>query len=146
MVWYPSSEGRYGSSGAKGDAGEELVKRYLQSIGVPFEHKTDYRSQVIEKIDFIISGTTRMDVKTNYYMGRLAVECWECKHQRKGWIFTTTSDTIFGVDIEGEQIFEYRVEQMREYVLNNLHRLKKTKFGDLLLWVDTGLPFIKKLK
>lgn len=145
MAWYENSEGRYGASGAKGDAGEELVKQYLTDNRIPFEHKTDYKSQVIDKIDFIVSGIL-IDVKTNFYKGYLAVELWDNKKQKRGWLFTTKAKIIYGVDLDGEAIYCYNVEDMRNFVLDNLNKTKKTKFNDIIIWVNVLNPIIKQIK
>ena len=145
MVWYANSEGRFGASGAKGDAGEELVKQFLTDTDVPFEHKTDYKSQVIDKIDLIVDGVLA-DVKTNFYKGYLAVELWDNKKQKKGWLFTTKAEIIYGVDLDGEAIYTYNVNEMRNFVLDNLNKTKTTKNGDIIIWINVLNPLVKQIK
>jgi hypothetical protein len=145
MVWYANSAGRFGASGAKGDAGEELVKQFFTDNNIPFEHKTDYKSQVIDKIDFIVNGVPA-DVKTNFYKGYLAVELWDNKKQKRGWLWSTSAQLIYGVDLEGEAIYVYNVNEMREFVLDNLNKTKTTKNGDVIMWVNVLNPIIKQIK
>jgi hypothetical protein len=147
MTWYPNSEGRHGASGAKGDAGEAMVKSYFEEMGIEAEHKTDYESQVIKKIDFIIKDTgQKMDVKTNYYMGNLAVELYVKSRDRRGWLYTSEADIIYGVDLEGGQIFEYSVEEMRAFVRENIQKAKLTKYKDVIMWVNVNEKLIRKIK
>lgn len=151
MTWFDNSEGRYGESGKKGDRGEEIVKRYLTESGntkMSFEHKTDYVSQVIDKIDFIVNGKM-MDVKTNVGNGILKVELWS--DRKKGWLWTTKAELIYAVDDYKEEIFEYSVEEMRSYVTDGLilDRLDKyrTSDGSILVNIKTDSnQLVRKLK
>jgi len=144
MVWYKNAEGRHGASGAKGDAGEELVEAYLDEHNIPYEGKKDYISQVKKKIDYIVDGTT-MDVKTNAYMDFLALEI-ETSKGTPGWLYTSTAEEIYGVDLNKEEIYKYNLSEMREYAENNLHRIKKTRNGSALLWVHKENKLIERLQ
>lgn len=144
MVWYKNAEGRHGASGAKGDAGEELVKLYLEENNISYEHKTDIDSQVNKKIDFIVEGTT-MDVKTNAYKDYLAVEIATSKG-KPGWLYTSTAEEIYGVDLEAEEIYKYVREEMVQYAADNAHRFKVTKNNSVLLWVHKENKLIERLQ
>lgn len=144
MTWYANSEGRYGASGAKGDLGEAIVEEYCAKNGHVFEDKNDVHSQVRLKIDCIINGTP-IDVKANYFKGMLAVELYTQKNG-SGWLFTTTAKEIYGVDVESKSIYRYNIEEMIEYVKQNKHRAKRTKFNDIIIWVPVTLPFIERLQ
>ena len=144
MTWYKNSEGRHGKTGAKGDAGEELVKLYLDSKNINYEHKTDIVSQVNKKIDFVVEDTT-MDVKTNAYKDYLALEI-ETSKGKPGWLYTSTAEEIYGVDLEKEEIYKYNLSEMKEYAEKNLHRAKKTKNGSVLIWVHKENKLIERLQ
>ncbi len=144
MVWYANSQGRYGSSGAKGDLGEMIVKQYCKNNNILFEDKNDIVSQVHLKIDCLI-GKIPVDVKSNYFKGYLAVEL-ETKNGKPGWLYTTTAKEIYGVDTETHSIFRYKVDDMIEYVERNIERAKVSKKGDVLLWVATGHDFIESIQ
>lgn len=144
MAWYKNSEGRHGKSGAKGDAGEDLVKGYLDEHNINYEHKTDIDSQVNKKIDFVVEGTT-MDVKTNAFKDFLALEITTSKG-KPGWLYTSTAEEIYGVDIEKEEIYKYNLEDMREYAEKNSHRYKTTKNNSVLLWVHKENKLIERLQ
>lgn len=141
--WGANAEYRYGENGRKGDLGELFVEKYCKDAGIPFEGKQDRHSQVVLKIDCIIEGTT-VDVKTNAYKDYLCVEI--CKNTGKdGWIFTTTAKEIYGVDLDKKEIYRYKVEDMLEYVGDNLYKQKPNKFGDTIMWVRKDLDFIERL-
>lgn len=144
MAWYKNAEGRHGASGAKGDAGEELVKLYLEENNISYEHKTDIDSQVNKKIDFIVEGTT-MDVKTNAYKDYLAVEIATSKG-KPGWLYTSTAEEIYGVDLTNEEIYKYNREDMVQYAADNAHRFKVTKNNSVLLWVHKENKLIERLQ
>ena len=144
MTWYKNSEGRHGKTGAKGDAGEELVKLYLDSKNINYEHKTDIVSQVNKKIDFVVEDTT-MDVKTNAYKDYLALEV-ETSKGKPGWLYTSTAEEIYGVDLDKEEIYKYNLSEMKEYAEKNLHRAKKTKNGSVLISVHKENKLIERLQ
>jgi hypothetical protein len=144
MVWYPNSQGRFGARGAKGDLGEAIVSEYCKINNIPFEDKNDRTSQVILKIDCLINGIP-VDVKSNYYKGRLAVELWT-KNNQPGWLFNTTAEQIYGVDVDTKSIYRYNIEDMIDYVSKNEHRAKKTKYDDTVLWAPVALDIIEKLQ
>ena len=144
MVWYPNSQGRFGARGAKGDLGEAIVSEYCKVNNIPFEDKNDRTSQVILKIDCLINGIP-VDVKSNYYKGRLAVELWT-KNNQPGWLFNTTAEQIYGVDVDTKSIYRYNIEDMIAYVSNNEHRAKKTKYDDTVIWAPVTLNIIEKLQ
>lgn len=143
MSWGPNAEYRYGESGRKGDLGEDFVKQYLSENNIPFEDKQDYHSQVIAKIDLIVDGVP-VDVKTNAFKDFLCVEV-ERANGRAGWLYRTTAEEIYGVDLNAEEIYRYNVEDMIEYVTRNEHRIKSTKFNDKVIWVPKGLSIIERL-
>jgi|TARA_R110000868_G_scaffold283752_1_gene544179 hypothetical protein len=147
MTWYPNSEGRFGASGAKGDAGEKLVEEYCEENGLVFVDKNDYTSQVIKKIDCLVDGVT-VDVKTNIFKDYLAVEIFldNKKKQGPGWLYTTTAEQIYAVDLDNKKIYSYNVEDMQDYAEANKSRAKRTKFNDLVLWVHKSQSFIKELQ
>ena len=144
MVWYANAEGRHGAKGAKGDAGEKLVEDYLDSHNIDYTHKNDPISQVKKKIDYIVDGIT-MDVKTNAFKDYLALEI-ETSKSTPGWLYTSTAEEIYGVDLEKEEIYRYNLSEMREYAEKNLHRVKKTKNGSVLLWVHKENKLIERLQ
>lgn len=144
MIWYPSSEGRYGIHGAKGDKGEALVAEYCKTNDISFIHLTDKNSQVNLKIDCLINDIP-VDVKTNVSNGSLIVELYSRK-KRAGWLFTTTAKQIYGVDIDTQAIYRYNVDDMLKYVVQNKHLAKKVKKGDVLMWVPVSKDFIERLK
>ena len=144
MTWYKNSEGRHGKNGAKGDAGEELVEVYLDKHNISYEGKKDRDSQVNKKIDYIVDGTT-MDVKTNAFKDYLALEI-ETDKNTPGWLYTSTAEEIYGVDLEKEEIYKYNLSEMREYAEKNTHRYKKTKKGAVLLWVHKENKLIERLQ
>ncbi len=144
MVWYANSQGRYGKTGAKGDLGEAIVQGYCKQNNIRFEDKNDIVSQVHLKIDCLIEDVP-VDVKSNYYMGYLAVEL-ETDGNKPGWLFTTTAKEIYGVDTRTSSIFRYKVSDMKEYVNKNKTRAKMSKSGDILLWVPVDCNFIEQLQ
>ena len=144
MTWYANSEGRYGAKGAKGDLGEVIVEEYCKTNNIPFEDKNDINSQVNLKIDCIVDGIA-VDVKSNYYEGFLCVELYTRKNGA-GWLYTTTAEQIYGVDVDTKSIYRYNVEGMLAYVTQNKARAKKTKFGDIVMWVPVKSLIIEKLQ
>lgn len=134
MVWYPNSEGRFGANGAKGDQGEAIVEEYCSKNGISFEDKNDRNSQVNLKIDCLVSGVP-VDVKSNFFKGHLAVELWTRKNE-PGWLYTTTAEEIYGVDVDTKSIYRYNVNVMKEHVKKNRTRAKKSKKGDVLMWIS----------
>ena len=144
MTWYPSSEGRYGINGAKGDRGEALVQHYWLANDISFIHLTEKSSQVNLKIDCLINDIP-VDVKTNVNNGSLIVELYSRK-KRAGWLFTTTAKQIYGVDIDTGAIYRYNVDDMVAYVIQNKHLARKVKKGDVLMWVSVDKNFIERLR
>lgn len=144
MVWYANSEGRYGANGAKGDLGEQIVEEYCKKNGLLHEDRNDVNSQVNLKIDCVIDGVP-VDVKSNYFKGYLAVELYT-KKNGPGWLYTTTAKQIYGVDVDTKSIFRYNVDEMIRYVGANKHRAKKTKRGDIILYVNAKMHLIEKLQ
>jgi len=144
MTWFKNSEGRHGKAGAKGDAGEELVKGYFHEHNISYAHLTDEDSQFIKKIDFVVESTT-MDVKTNAFKDYLALEI-ETDKNTPGWLYTSTAEEIYGVDLENEEIYKYNLSEMREYAEKNLYRAKKTKTGAVLIWVHKENKLIERLQ
>jgi hypothetical protein len=136
MVWYSNSEGRYGARGAKGDLGESIVNEYCKVNNILFEDKNDRTSQVVLKIDCLINGIP-VDVKSNYYKGRLAVELWT-KNNQPGWLYNTTAEEIYGVDVDTKSIYRYNVEEMKLHVKENKSHAKKSQKGDVLMWVSVA--------
>ena len=63
-----------------------------------------------------------------------------------GWLYTTTADQIYGVDVDTKSIFRYNVQDMVSYVSENKARAKKTKFGDIVMWVPVKSKIIEKLQ
>jgi len=143
MTWYSNSEGRFGSSGAKGDAGEQLVEEYLISNNKKYERLTDRYSQIVLKIDFFVEDVP-IDVKTNIYKEFLAVET-VTSNKTKGWIFTTTAEQIYGVDLEKKNIFRYNVKDMLKYVKKNIDKSRPVRNGARILWVPKNEPFVEQL-
>lgn len=144
MTWYANSEGRYGANGAKGDLGESIVEEFCKTNNKVFEDKNDVNSQVKLKIDCIIDGVT-VDVKSNYYKGMLCVELYTRKNGA-GWLYTTSAKQIYGVDVDTKSIYRYNIEDMITYVSANKIRAKKTKFGDIVMWVPVSTVIIEKLQ
>lgn len=144
MTWYKNSEGRYGAKGAKGDLGEAIVEEYCKFNSIPFEDKNDIISQTKLKIDCLIDSVP-VDVKSNFYQGFLCVELYTRKNGA-GWLYTTTAEEIYGVDTETRSIYRYKIEDMLQYVNENKHRAKKTKFGDIVLWVPVKEKIIEKVQ
>ena len=143
-MWYKNSEGRYGAKGAKGDLGEAIVEEYCKTNNIPFEDRNDINSQVNLKIDCIIDGVA-VDVKSNFYEGFLCVELYTRKNGA-GWLYTTTAEQIYGVDVDTKSIYRYNVDGMLAYVSQNKARAKKTKFGDIVMWVPVKSIIIEKLQ
>lgn len=144
MTWYKNSEGRYGERGAKGDLGESIVEEYCKTNGILFEDKNDIVSQVKLKIDCIINGVP-VDVKSNFYQGFLCVELYTRKNGA-GWLYTTSAEEIYGVDTETKSIYRYNIEDMIQYVNENKHRAKKTKRGDVVIWIPVKANIIEKVQ
>ena len=144
MTWYANSEGRYGASGAKGDLGETIVQDYCRTNNILFEDKNDINSQVNLKIDCIIDSIP-VDVKSNYYKGLLCVELYTRK-RGAGWIYTTSAEQIYGVDIDTKSIYRYSIKEMLSYVTENKTRAKKNDKGDVLMWVPVTIDIIEKLQ
>jgi len=134
MIWYSNSEGRFGANGAKGDLGEAIVEEYCKKNGIKFEDKNDRNSQVVLKIDCLINGVP-VDVKANIFQGHLAVELWTRKNE-PGWLYTTTAKEIYGVDVDTKSIYRYNVEQMKRHVKMNRKHARKSKKGDVLMWIS----------
>ena len=144
MTWYKNSEGRYGIRGAKGDLGETIVAQYCQTNSILFEDKNDINSQVNLKIDCIIDGIP-VDVKSNFYKGLLCVELYTRKNGA-GWLYTSSAEQIYGVDVDSKSIFRYNIKDMLEYVNKNKARAKKNDKGDVLIWVPVTSTIIEKLQ
>jgi hypothetical protein len=145
MTWYANSEGRYGAKGAKGDLGEAIVEEYCKTNSILFEDKNDVISQVKLKIDCIIDGIP-VDVKANYYKGTLCVELYNKKRQQAGWLYTTSAEQIYGVDVDTKSIYRYNINDMLDYVDVNKHKAKKTKYDDVVMWVPVTTEIIEKLQ
>jgi hypothetical protein len=145
MTWYANSEGRYGARGAKGDLGEAIVEEYCETNNILFEDKNDINSQVNLKIDCIIDGVP-VDVKANYYEGTLCVELYNKRRHQAGWLYTTTAEQIYGVDVDTKSIFRYNIQDMIAYINENKHRAKKTKYDDVVMWVPVTTDIIEKLQ
>lgn len=147
MTWYANSAGRYGLSGAKGDAGEKLVELYCKWNNLEWEDLNDYKSQVIDKVDCIVEGTL-VDVKTNIFKDRLCVELYlnNSKKVGPGWLFTTKAEQIYGVDLDKRKIYSYNVSDMLSYVNENRFKSKLTKHGDEVIWVHKNETFITELQ
>ena len=145
MTWYANSEGRYGAKGAKGDLGEAIVAEYCKTNNILYEDKNDFKSQVVLKIDCVIDGVA-IDVKSNYYKGTLCVELYNKKRQQAGWLYTTTAEQIYGVDVATKSIFRYNIQDMIAYINENKHRAKKTKYDDVVMWVPVTTDIIEKLQ
>jgi hypothetical protein len=145
MTWYKNSEGRYGANGAKGDLGEAIVEEYCKINDILFEDKNDINSQVLLKIDCIINGVA-VDVKSNYYKGMLCVELFNNRKQRAGWLYTTSAEQIYGVDVDTKSIYRYNIKDMITYVNKNSHRAKLTKYDDKVIWAPVTLDIIEKLQ
>ena len=145
MTWYANSEGRYGANGAKGDFGEAIVAEYCKTNNILFEDRNDIISQVKLKIDCIIDKVP-VDVKSNYYKGTLCVELYNKKRQQAGWLYTTTAEQIYGVDVDTKSIYRYNIKDMIEYVNVNKHKAKKTKYDDVVMWAPVTLDIIEKLQ
>ena len=147
MTWYANSAGRYGLSGAKGDAGEKLVESYCKKNNLEWEDLNDYKSQVIDKVDCIVEGTL-VDVKTNIFKDRLCVELYlnNSKKVGPGWLFTTKAEQIYGVDLDKRKIYSYNVSDMLSYVNENRFKSKLTKYGDEVIWVHKSESFITELQ
>ena len=144
MTWYANSERRYGTNGAKGDQGEAIVEEFCNKNSIKFEDKNDIHSQVKLKIDCLINGVP-VDVKSNYYQGFLCVELYTRKNGA-GWLYTTTAEQIYGVDVDTQSIYRYNVDEMVSYVSANKQRAKKTKFGDIVMWVPVNNKMIERLQ
>jgi hypothetical protein len=142
-MWYKTSEGRYGARGRKGDLGEQIVKEYCHQKNIAYSPRNDYVSQVKHRIDCLINAMP-VDVKANYFKGTLCVEL----HLKKkpGWIFTTRAVYIYGVDVDSKSIYRYNVDDMRKYVCQNRTKAKKTKNGDVVMWIPVETPFIERLQ
>jgi hypothetical protein len=145
MTWYANSEGRYGARGAKGDLGEAIVEEYCVTNNILFEDKNDINSQVNLKIDCIIDGIP-VDVKANYYEGTLCVELYNKRRHQAGWLYTTSAKQIYGVDVDSKSIFRYNIQDMIDYINENKHRAKKTKYEDVVMWAPVTLDIIEKLQ
>ena len=145
MTWYANSEGRYGANGAKGDRGEAIVEEYCNVNNILFEDKNDINSQVKLKIDCIVDGIA-VDVKSNFYQGFLCVELFNHKKQCTGWLYATTAEQIYGVDVDTKSIYRYNIEEMIDYVSKNTHREKKTKYEDVVMWVPVTNNIIERLQ
>lgn len=144
MPWYSNSEGRYGAKGAKGDLGELIVKEYCTVNNINYTPLVDRHSQVKLKIDCYVNDVP-VDVKSNYFNGRLVVELY-LRKKTPGWLYTTSAEQIYGVDTSTRSIYCYRVEDMLKYVRVNKLRASKSKHGDILMYVPVSEPFIEKLQ
>ena len=144
MAWYSNSEGRHGVNGRKGDLGEKLVENYFLKNSIIYEHKTDIISQVHKKIDFSV-GRDSIDVKTNIYKDWHCVEL-EKKNGDPGWLYASTADKIYAVDYDNKNIYSYELEQMREHVEDAMYRSKRTKYGDLVVWVNVDDALFTQLQ
>lgn len=145
MTWYSNSEGRYGNNGAKGDLGEQIVDRYCEKNGIPFESANDHYSQTVLKIDCYIDSVP-VDVKSNFINGCLAVELFLKKKNIPGWLYTTKAAQIYGVSTSTSSIYRYDVADMISYVSKNKSKAIRTKAGDVIMYVSVTEPFITKLQ
>lgn len=143
MTWYKNSEDRFGETGKKGDAGEDLFEEYLKSKNISYEKKTDPYSQTVRKIDFIVEGDP-IDVKTNVYKDYLAVEV-KSRTGDKGWIYTTEATFIYCIDLENKNIYRYNVKDMAGYVSSSSVKWKTAKNGAVLMWVPREHRLIEKV-
>lgn len=142
MTWYTNSQGRYGANGAKGDHGEALVKEYCESNGIPFTKLNDRHSQCILKIDCIIDDK-KVDVKANVKDKSLIVELYTLRGP--GWLYDTSADYIYGVDIEKKHIYRYLLEDMKKYASANRRKSFRTKTGDVLMRVPLTESIIERI-
>jgi hypothetical protein len=143
MAWYRNSEGRYGINGAKGDLGELIVEDFCKTTGRKWEDAKDYYSQVKLKIDCIIDDIP-VDVKANGKKNTLTVEMSTSKDP--GWLFTTTATEIYGVVLEGREIYRYNVSDMIAYLNKNKVLIKSYNGGTRLAYVQKNLNIIERLQ
>lgn len=142
MAWYKNSAGRHGLTGAIGDKGELIVEIFCKATGRKWEDRNDYHSQVKLKIDCVIDGIP-VDVKANGKGDCLVVEISTLK-RGKGWLFTTTAEEIYGVDIKKREIYRYNVSDMIEYVRDNKGLIRDFN-GDRLAYVPKNIDIIERL-
>ena len=61
-------------------------------------------------------------------------------------LFRSTAEQIYGVDVDTKSIYRYNIVDMIAYVSENKARAKKTKFGDIVMWVPVKSKIIEKLQ
>ena len=150
MTWYNNSEGRYGKSGAKGDAGEDVVKSYCINHNIRWEDMNDYKSQVIDKIDCIVEGVP-VDVKTNINKNNQCVVELALNNKKKrgpGWLYETRAEQIYAVDLAQRRIFVYNIFDMKAYVSKNKHKAYKVyqdEGTNILMYVSLKENFITEI-
>ena len=145
MNWYKTSEERHGESGKKGDEGEAFFWDFIEQQDIKYTPLTDKLSQTKRKIDGIVQGVP-IDVKTNVFNGFHGVEISTHLKKKSGWIYTTEAIAIVVVDLNNKRIYSYKVEAMKNYIDRHRYRIKQTKTGDEILWVDVQEDFIVTLK
>lgn len=143
MVWYENSEERFGRSGAKGDIGEKIVENFLIEKSIDYQKVTDPFSQTVLKIDFIINGKL-VDVKANMYKDYLGVEV-ATSSKKRGWIFTTSAEQIYNVDIDKNRIYYYNTKDMQEFASLRISDSKIVSNGARILWVSVDQSFVTQL-
>ena len=140
MTWYNNSEGRYGKLGAKGDAGELVVKSYCINNNIRCEFKNDYKSQVLDKIDCIVEDIL-VDVKTNITKNNECVvelHLNNIKKKCRGWLYETKAEQIYAVDLAQRRIFVYNISDMKAYV-------SKNKYKAFKVYQDEGTNVLMKV-
>jgi hypothetical protein len=142
MAWYGNSAGRHGLTGAIGDKGELIVEIFCKATNRKWEDRNDYHSQVKLKIDCIIDGVA-VDVKANAKGDYLVAEISTVKKGR-GWLFETTAEEIYGVDIKNREIYRYNVSDMIEHLKTNRDLIRDYN-GDRLAYVPKDADFIERL-
>lgn len=144
-------EARFGSVGAKGEAGENfLYSRLMQDYTV-----SDYRKDMIQQtqgIDFgIIKPNWRreytLDVKNTlyidntYYAFKIELEA----DGKPGWFFTSKADRIYHTNAYCKKYLYYELNELRYYVTKKLLDKDFSKFkivnhnGDVLIQFQMDL-------
>ena len=117
---------KFGSIGAKGEAGEEFIFKKLQEQ----YQVSDYRNDMIQQsqgIDFGIKHTSwrreyTLDSKNNlfidngYYAFKIELEF----RGKAGWFYTSKADRIYHTNAYSERFLYYDLNELRYFVTKKL--------------------------
>lgn len=118
----------------KGDIGEALVKNFLQAHRIDFKDVSNDKEYFSKDIDLFV-GNTPIDVKYDTlftHTGNLFIE-YELAYDngsKPGWFRFTEAEFIFYVDAASEKCLIFSMGDMRDYIEENKHCVKRVTCRD----------------